>query len=672
MACDTPKQAWDRLKEEFQGSDKTRQQQLINLRRDFENLKMKKFETIKQYADRTTATINNIRLLGDEFSDKRIPEKVITTLPKKYESKISSLEESRNLSAIPLTELINALYAQKQRRANRMEEHSEGAFQARSRESSSSSSSYKGKKPWLEKKEKGKKDAAKRKFSPCTHYKKSTHLEKYCWYRPNIQCKSCKQLGHIENNQAQTAEDVQTQEEHVFTASCFANSSKVRKNWLIGSGCTHHMASGKGMFRELNTNFVSKVRIGNGEFIEAKGKGKALLEKGYSLIFEEKTCVIKDSFNQVLVTIAMYDRSFILDVNQLKAKVHTTLANESYLWHKRLRHVNYKSLSLLHKMNLVEDMSKIEPRKDVCEVCQFGNLKSSRRAPTGPYRHLWTYEDLFFERQHVSFLKQNSEVTDYFCKFKLLAENQASCKLKILRFDNGTEYKICDEAGIQHQLTTIYSPQQNGVCERKNMTVLDMAKCLLFEGKVPNNFWAKAVNTSVYLLNRLPTNAVKGKTPFEAWFRHKPNVSHLKVFGCLCYTLVPAKKRIKLEKRSMPGVFVGYSSVKKGYMVFNPSTKKIVVSRDVKFNEGSCWKWDGTDANLSEQDQHDLDLQHAEIEAETEDDYDDAPVRGTRTLMDIYERCDMTIVEPSNFNEAAREGCWKEAMKVELRMIHKK
>ncbi|KAK5811395.1 hypothetical protein PVK06_026725 [Gossypium arboreum] len=83
-----------------------------------------------------------------------------------------------------------------------MEEHPEGAFQARSRESSSSSSSssssYKGKKPWLEKKEKWKKNAAKKKFTPCTHCKKSTHLEKYCWYKTDIQCRSCKQLGHID------------------------------------------------------------------------------------------------------------------------------------------------------------------------------------------------------------------------------------------------------------------------------------------------------------------------------------------------------------------------------------------------------------------------------------------------------------------------------------------
>ncbi|XP_017628768.1 uncharacterized protein LOC108471702 [Gossypium arboreum] len=85
MACNSPKQAWEKLKEEFMGSDKTKQQQLINLRKDFENLKMKESETIKQYSDRIMATVNSIRLLGEDFSESRVVEKVITTFPEKFE-----------------------------------------------------------------------------------------------------------------------------------------------------------------------------------------------------------------------------------------------------------------------------------------------------------------------------------------------------------------------------------------------------------------------------------------------------------------------------------------------------------------------------------------------------------------------------------------------------------
>jgi len=90
--------------------------------------------------------------------------------------------------------------------------------------------------------------------------------------------------------------------------------------------------------------------------------------------------------------------------------------------------------------------------------------------------------------------------------------------------------------GIQHQLTILYSPQQNGVCERKNRMVMEMARCLMLEKKVPKEFWAKAVNTSVYLLNRLPTKSLD--TPYEVWYGLKVDVSHLKVFGSLCYILI--------------------------------------------------------------------------------------------------------------------------------------
>lgn len=89
----------------------------------------------------------------------------------------------------------------------------------------------------------------------------------------------------------------------------------------------------------------------------------------------------------------------------------------------------------------------------------------------------------------------------------------------------------------------------------------------------------------MYLLNRLPTKAVKGKTPFEAWFGFKLSVSHVRVFGCINYAHVLVVKRSKLERRSLPSIFVGYSSTKKGYMIFDLFTNKILVSRDVKFNE---------------------------------------------------------------------------------------
>lgn len=104
---------------------------------------------------------------------------------------------------------------------------------------------------------------------------------------------------------------------------------------------------------------------------------------------------------------------------------------------------------------------------------------------------------------------------------------------------------------------------------------MDMKICLLFENKLPNKLLAKVARTFVYLLNRLPTRSVKDNTSFEGWFGFKPSVLHFKIFGFLCYALIPDIKRNKLEKRAQPSIFVGYNRSKKRYMIFYPFTSKV-------------------------------------------------------------------------------------------------
>nr|XP_027118771.1 uncharacterized protein LOC113736014 [Coffea arabica] len=129
MTCETAKEAWDTLKVAFQGNDRIRQMQVLNLRREFELLRMKDKENIKEYSDRLLNVVNKITLIGEQLPDSRVVEKVLVSLPERFEAKISSLEDSRDLSQMTLPELINALEAQEQRRAIRTEEVIEGAFQ---------------------------------------------------------------------------------------------------------------------------------------------------------------------------------------------------------------------------------------------------------------------------------------------------------------------------------------------------------------------------------------------------------------------------------------------------------------------------------------------------------------------------------------------------------------
>ena len=125
-------------------------------------------------------------------------------------------------------------------------------------------------------------------------------------------------------------------------------------------------------------------------------------------------------------------------------------------------------------------------------------------------------------------MKLKSEAFQVFLKFKAAAENETEVKIKTLRSDNGAEFssnqfqESFQKSGIHHQLSAPYSPQQNGLCERKNRAVLNMARCMLFEKKMAKFLWAEAVNTVVYLQNRMDTKALNNVTPYEMWVGSKP------------------------------------------------------------------------------------------------------------------------------------------------------
>ncbi|CAL8152755.1 unnamed protein product [Prunus armeniaca] len=118
-----------------------------------------------------------------------------------------------------------------------------------------------------------------------------------------------------------------------------------------------------------------------------------------------------------------------------------------------------------------------------------------------------------------------------------------------------------------------------------------MAKCVMFEKSMPLEFWVEAVNTAVYILNRCPTKALDKKKPFEAYSGRKPGLKHLRVFGSLCYAHVPNQQRQKLDLASKRCVFLGYGSYEKGYRQYNITTGKVIISRDVVFNEDASWDW---------------------------------------------------------------------------------
>ncbi|MCI01736.1 retrovirus-related pol polyprotein from transposon tnt 1-94, partial [Trifolium medium] len=141
--------------------------------------------------------------------------------------------------------------------------------------------------------------------------------------------------------------------------------------------------------------------------------------------------------------------------------------------------------------------------------------------------------------------------------------------IQTLRTDRGGEFNshdfasFCETHGIRRQLTAAYTPQQNGVAERKNQTIMNMVRSMLVKRGIPKTFWAKVVNWSIHILNRSPTLAVKNITPQEAWSKVRPSVDHFRIFGCISYAHVPNEKRTKLDDKSVKCVFIGQRATTK-------------------------------------------------------------------------------------------------------------
>lgn len=160
--------------------------------------------------------------------------------------------------------------------------------------------------------------------------------------------------------------------------------------------------------------------------------------------------------------------------------------------------------------------------------------------------------------------------------------------------------EICEQAGIRRQFTAPFSPQQNGVVERRNKTVMEKSRTMIKSMKVPRRFWGEAVRHSVYLLNKLPTRSMGYRTPFEAWCGKRPQLGHVRVFGCKANVRPATPHLKKLDDKSVPMIYLGVEEGSKAHRLYNPQSRRIVVSRDVVFEETISWEWNSKNSEGSE------------------------------------------------------------------------
>ena len=294
------------------------------------------------------------------------------------------------------------------------------------------------------------------------------------------------------------------------------------------------------------------------------------------------------------------------------------------IWHHRLGHLNPKAMKTGQVHKLFEGIpTKPFSYISICEGCiygkqcrqkfQVGKQKRTTRPLQlihsdlcGPMqtqsingnKYFISFIDDYTRFTILYFLKKKSGAYNAFTSYKAYVENQCQLKIAILRTDNGGEYfsnewtKFCEENGIRHEHTVPYNPQQNGVAERKNRTLLDASRSMLQVSRLSLQFWQEAVATACYLQNRSPHKVLGLETPYSLWFKHKPHLGHLRVFGSIAYSHIPTEKRQKLDPHTRKCIFMGYgeSSGMKAYKLFDPITKKFFFSRSVIFDEPSLFE----------------------------------------------------------------------------------
>jgi transposase InsO family protein len=178
----------------------------------------------------------------------------------------------------------------------------------------------------------------------------------------------------------------------------------------------------------------------------------------------------------------------------------------------------------------------------------------------------------------VFFLQEKSQTQETLKRFLRRAQNEFGLRIKKIRSDNGTEFKnsqiegFLEEEGIKHEFSSPYTPQQNGVVDRNNRTLLDMARTMLDEYKTPDRFWAEAINTTCYSINQLYLHRILKKTSYELLTGKKPNVSYFRVFGSKCFILIKRGRSSKFAPKAVEGFLLGYDSNTRAYRVFNKST----------------------------------------------------------------------------------------------------
>ncbi|KAJ9542881.1 hypothetical protein OSB04_029387 [Centaurea solstitialis] len=416
--------------------------------------------------------------------------------------------------------------------------------------------------------------------------------------------------------------------------------------WYLDSGCSKHMTGRKELLSNYREEYGGSVKFGNNELSPVVGHGDIVCkditinnvahveglnhnlfsigkfcDKDLEVNFNKRRCAVRTEWGRELLVGTRKTNLYTIKLRHMLAKKSQCLitqksSHQFLLWHRRLSHLNYRYLDRLVKERLVSGipMIKFEPDQ-LCSGCAQGKMKRASHPPKpeqgsksplslihmdlcGPMKtvslagrkYVLVIVDDYSRYTWTRFLKTKDETSNLIINFIKAVQVQLKLPVQTVRSDNGTEFKnqvlkgFYNSLGITQTFSAARTPEQNGVVERRNRTLVEAARSMLAQSQLPQYLWAEAVNTACYTQNRSIIHRRFGKTPYHVLFGRIPNIDYFKVFGCPCFVLNETENRGKFSPKSDEMIFVGYSDCSIAYRVFNKKSRVVYESVNVKFD----------------------------------------------------------------------------------------
>ncbi|KAG7599440.1 Ribonuclease H-like superfamily [Arabidopsis suecica] len=476
----------------------------------------------------------------------------------------------------------------------------------------------------------------------CYYCGRHGHIQRFC-YRYAAKVNQLKRQGKLYPHQHRASKMYVKRDDlycHVAYTSAEAGGSRP---WYFDSGASRHMTGSQSNLNNYTTVKESKVTFGGGAKGRIRGKGdlteaekpqltnvyfvegltanlisvSQLCDEGLTVSFNRVKCWATDEKNQnALSGVRTGNNCYMWEEPKVCFRAEK---DDPVLWHQRLGHMNVRSMSKLVNKEMVRGVPELKHLdKIVCSACNQGKQirvqhKKVEGVQTtqvldlihmdlmGPMqtesiagkRYVFVLVDDFSRYTWVRFIREKSETANSFKILALQLKNEKKMGIKQIRSDRGGEFlseafnSFCESQGIFHQYSAPRTPQSNGVVERKNRTLQEMARAMIHGNGVPEKFWADAISTACYVINRVYVRLGSDKTPYEIWKGKKPNLSYFRVFGCVCYIMNDKDQLGKFDSRSEEGFFLGYATNSLAYRVWNKRRGKIEESMNVVFDDGS-------------------------------------------------------------------------------------